>query len=392
MTIRLVDGGWGHEMDSAIALAADTIQLVSPFIKSRTTRRFLSARPKNLRVITRFNLDDMAAGASDIAALHSLLKAGAQIRGIKNLHSKLYIFGASQVIVTSANMTEAALFRNHEFGFVSQDKKIIATCSSYFDDLWRRGGSDLTMDQLESWAQEVSKHCAAGGRPIHSAGLGDFGADAGFPAAARSDSPVLQIDAPQAFVKFLGMSSDRVPLSFPTIDEVRAAGCHWALAYPVKKRPRSVQDGALMFIARLTQDPNDIRIFGHAIGMRHIEGRDDATAEDIALRSWKATWPRYVRVHHAEFIAGTMEDGISMNDMMSALGATCFAATKRNAAAGKGNVVPHKAYRQQAAVELSAEGQAWLAGRLQLAFDKCGRIPQASLETLDWPDMAGLVE
>src|SRR5207253_1892255 len=131
---------------------------------------------------------------------------------------------------------------------------------------------------------------------------------------------------------------------------VESAGCHWALAYPAKKRPRSVRDDAVMFIARLTRDPNDLRIFGRAIGLHHVEGRDDATTDDIALRPWKETWPRYVRVHHAEFVAGDMSNGISLNTLMAELGSNAFASTKRNAARGVGNLDPRLAYQQQAHV------------------------------------------
>lgn len=70
-------------------------------------------------------------------------------------------------------------------------------------------------------------------------------------------------------------------------------------------------NGAVMFIGRLT-DEKDIRIFGRAIGMAYERGRDDATPEDIARRLWKKDWPRYVRVHDAEFVNGTMANGVSL--------------------------------------------------------------------------------
>ena len=50
--------------------------------------------------------------------------------------------------------------------------------------------------------------------------------------------PTVVADTPQAFVKFLGEGVNRVPLSFPTIEEINLAGCHWAVAYPASKRPR----------------------------------------------------------------------------------------------------------------------------------------------------------
>ena len=70
-----------------------------------------------------------------------------------------------------------------------------------------------------------------------------------------------------------------------------------------------------MFIARLTDEP-DIRVFGRAIALEHQPGRDEPTADDIALREWVLDWPYYVRVHHAEFVDGTVGDGVSLNALM----------------------------------------------------------------------------
>ena len=141
----------------------------------------------------------------------------------------------------------------------------------------------------------------------------------------------------------------------------------------------------MIFIARLTKDPNDIRVFGRAIGMRHVPGRDDATPEDIARRKWKETWPRYIRVHHAEFVAGTIKNGVSLNNLMDTVGANSFESTQRNAQQGKGNTNPRRAYMRQAAVELSREGLSWLSERLQAAFEAHGKVPQDALNKLDWP-------
>lgn len=91
--------------------------------------------------------------------------------------------------------------------------------------------------------------------------------------------------------------------------------------------------------------------------------------EDIVRRGWKATWSRYIRVHHAEFVAGKMGNGISLNELMGALRANSFSATQRNVARGEGNTDPRRAYRQQPAVELAANGMAWLAARPETAFE-----------------------
>jgi len=385
MTIRLVDAGWGKELTDALRADTSELKVICPFIKRGVVDRLLSRRPKAIQVITRFNLADFADGVSDLAALRKLLDAGARVRGVRNLHAKLYLFGASRTIVTSANLTEAALNRNHEFGMVSQDAAIVATCRAYFDGLWARGGSDLGVDQIDAWDETVTRHRALGGRPNRPSGLGDFGADAGIAKPPLVILPPVVADASQAYVKFLGEGSNRAPLSLSTMEEIVRSGCHWAVSYPASKRPSGVRDDALIFISRLTREPNDIRIFGRAVALRHVPGRDDATPEDIARRPWKKTWPRYIRVHHAEFVAGTMDNGIALAELMDALGANAFTATQRNATRGEGNTDPRRAFMQQAAVELSNEGMLWLGERLQAAFEAHGTVPQDSLAKLDWP-------
>ena len=304
--VRLVDSGWGTELTDALRADASALRVICPFIKVGALEHLLSHRPGKVRVITRFNLADFSEGVSDVAALRMLLDVGARVRGIRRLHAKLYLFGASRAIITSANLTKSALDRNHEFGLVVEDAPTIGTCRAYFDDLWRRGGDDLVCDQVDAWEETVTRHRALGGRASEQTGLGDFGAAAGVVDPLPVRLPTAVADAPQAFVKFLGEGVNRVPLSFPTIEETKLAGCHWAVAYPASKRPRGVQDDAIIFIAQLTSKANDIRIFGRAVGMKHQPGRDDATFADIERRPWKEKWPRYIRVHHAEFVAGTI--------------------------------------------------------------------------------------
>lgn len=385
MSFRLVDSAWERELAAAVAADRSDVRIVCPFIKRGALERLLKVgRPRELRVVTRFNLVDFAEGVSDLSALRVLLHRRAQMRGVRNLHAKLYVFGSGRAIVTSANLTDAALLRNHEFGFVADDPPIVERCRGYFDELWARAGGDLTLQRLEGWEGRVARHLASGARPDRPGGLGDEGADAGAAADAPNLGPWVA-EAPQSFVKFLGEGDNRVALDFPTMEEIRRAGCHWAVAYPASKRPTGVQDGAVIFIGRLTKEPNDIRVFGRAIAMRHVPGRDDATPADIALRKWKKTWPRYVRVHHAEFLRGPMDNGVSLNALMDELKARSFAATLRNARKGEGNTDPRKAYRQQAAVELSAEGAAWLVEKLEAAFLQHGRVAPAELASLDWP-------
>lgn len=386
MTFRLVDKGWHEEFTEALCDDASELRIISPFIKVGALQGLLQHNPKEVRVITRFNLGDFAEGVSDVAALRKLLEVGGRVRGVQNLHAKLYLFGRKRAIITSCNLTKAALEKNRELGIVTSDNATVEKCLDYFDKLWSAAGDDLQPNQADVWDRTVTEFWLEGGRPQGKGGLGDYGADTAIVDAPPVQVPIAVSDAPQAFVKFLGSSDNRLPLSASTIEEIVRAGCHWTVCYPTNRRPRSVQDGAIIFIGRLTRDPNDIRVLGRAIGMAYREERDDATQADIDRRPWRARWSRYIRVHHAEFVDGTMKNGVSLRELMRAFGADSFASTQRNATRGEGNTAPGSAYLRQPQVELSAEGLSWLSERLQAAFDVHGKVSLESIGDLDWPD------
>ncbi|MGA2163133.1 MAG: phospholipase D family protein [Solirubrobacteraceae bacterium] len=386
MGIRLVDSGWAEELSAAIEVEHKTVRVVCPFITTCAAERLLEhGHPEQFQVITRFSIADFCAGVSDASALRMLVKAGARVRGIKHLHAKLYLFGERRVIVTSANLTEAGLLRNHEFGFVSEDEDVVGDCRQYFKALWKSAGADVSEECLSGWQKEVEVYLASGAGVLGTLPMPDHGADGG----VSSKHPVSEgwaSEATQAFVKFFGEGHRRVNPSESVLAEVRRSGCHWACTYPKKGgHPRAPRDGALMFLGRFVAGPNDTRIFGRAIGFEHQDARDVATEYDIEERPFKEKWSYYIRVHHPEFVAGNMANGVSLNEMMDELGSESFASTQRNAAKETGNLDPRRSYQRHPAVELTREGQAWLNERLERAFEEHGQMGLATLRGLDWP-------
>ena len=386
MTFRLVDGKWDKEFTEALCDDASELRIVCPFIKVGALQRLLCHSPGRVQVIARFNLGDFADRVSDVAAMRKLLKVGARVRGVRNLHAKLYLFGKKRAIITSCNLTEAALSRNHELGIVTTDGTIIEKCLEYFDNLWCEAGEDLVLDTVEDWERTVIDYLLKGGRPHGRGGLADCGVNTGIIETSPAQLPIVESTSSQAIVKFLGSAKERCQPSDLTIEEIKRSGCHWAVGYPLNRRPRSVQDDAIIFMGRLTRNPYDIRIFGRAIGMAYREGRDEATEAEKKERPWKERWPRYIRVHHAEFVDGPMENGVSLNELMETLGADSFATTQENKKDGKGNTSPRSAYRSQPHVRLSAKGLSTLSQWLQEALEVHGKVSQESLDKLDWPE------
>lgn len=377
--------GWKTELSDGLNADHSSVRIICPFIKQRAAQRLLEwGTPSTFQVITRFSLADFSEKVSDTSALRLLLDAGAHIRGVKHLHAKLYLLGADRVIVTSANLTEAALSRNHEFGFIAKDAQIVGGCNKYFEELWSKAGPDLARERLADWERRIDDHLARGAPPAAASALGDDGVAAG-PIAEPAGVPPWVDEATQSFVKFFGEGHNRASRSMQTLDEVERSGSHWACTYPASARPRSVRDGAVMFMGRMVKDPNDTLVFGRAVGMRYRPGRDDATSQDIDKRPWKAQWPRYVRVHHAEFVAGRLANGVSLGELMDALQSDAFASTQRHAREGTGNTNPRRAYMQKPSIELTPEGRAWLNDRLERAFIAHGKLKPVDLNRLDWP-------
>ena len=385
MNFRVIDSGWAKLLDNALRADCSSVRIVCPFIKLSAARNLLAHdKPSTLKVVTRFNLDDFAAEVSDISALRLLLEAGARVRGVKNLHAKLYLIGCGHVILTSANLTDAALRRNHELGIDAEDPIIFNRCASYFDSLWRRGGQDLAPSRLDNWETRVSAYRRKNSGVRRPSGLGDEGADAGLPT-----EPVVLTDdggePEQAFVKFFGEGKNRADRSLAVIDEVKRSGCHWACTFPKGKRPRMVKDGAILFVGRIVGNPDDIMIFGRAKGATHVPGRDDATPAEINRTPWKSKWPHYVRVDDGEFIAGALANCVSLYDMMDALGSDSFVSTQTNARQKLGNTNPRRAYLQQGAVRLTSQSFKWLTTELESAFAEHGQLSYSELAKLDKP-------
>jgi len=90
------------------------LKLVPPFITDNmVTHLFKNWQGSTIQVITRFNLNDFRSGVSSLKALRKLIENGAEIKGIKNLHSKVYIFDTKSMIITSANFTNGGFFTNY---------------------------------------------------------------------------------------------------------------------------------------------------------------------------------------------------------------------------------------------------------------------------------------
>ena len=92
----------------------------APFIKKEIIDIILSLKKPGtvLEVITSANLANFVSGSLDVEAIKTLLANGVRVLNYQNLHAKIYLFDNKKALVTSANLTNNALYNNYEYGLL----------------------------------------------------------------------------------------------------------------------------------------------------------------------------------------------------------------------------------------------------------------------------------
>ena len=391
MTTRLIDHNWKQHLIN-LASSNDSFLCICPFIKKSVISELLTSGFKDIKVITRLNLEDMLQGVSDIDAIRAVMDAGGQVRAVKGLHAKVYLFGENTSVITSANLTQSALTTNKEFGMISNETAIVEESKKYFHDLWDEIGRDVSREELGD-AEVVLTKAKISRLGISKETLPDLGHKVGslIHTSPKIDSVSLSqseyYDVKKSFVTFFGKSDYRFTLENDIYKDIQESGSHWAATYPKSKRPRQHKDGDVMYIARMTKDPDDYRIYGVAFTLKHVDDRDSATENEIKVRDWKVDYPHYIRLYKGKFLAGTLQNGISLYEMMDELKHESFVSTQKNYDKGSGNTLPQKALMQKPDVKLTTKAHRWILQRLETNFEKYGTIPDVEIEKLDKPDI-----
>jgi PLD-like domain len=133
----------------------NSLKIISPFVGEDMCNTLIQDfNIDSVELITRFNIRDWAIGVSSINGIEMLFSDGVKIFGVKDLHSKVYIFDDSKAIVTSANFTNGGLINNYECGILIDDRETIVELCNYFESL--KVEEPLHQDLLERFFNEIS--------------------------------------------------------------------------------------------------------------------------------------------------------------------------------------------------------------------------------------------
>ncbi len=344
------------------------LRIISPFVSDTMVKYlFENWKGQNIMFITRYNLNDFAAKASSIKAIKRLVANNVQVKGIRDLHSKVYIFNRKSAIITSANFTSGGFFNNYEFGVITYHTKEVTESIDYFNLLWKLDSNTLSLDRIMDWEKELkdSAKPTAKTTPL----MKDYG--------------VSIANNRKYFVKFYGTGDDRASLSESVKDQVVGTNCYFAVTFPEGdgRRPRRYRDGDVVFIARMVAN-QDYAIFGKAIARAHNDKRDVASKEDIQHVSWKRKYPIYIRVHSGEFLNTTFAECPKLNQLMSDLKGECFASTKTKFLSGDTEINPKLSLRRRPDIELSEEGAMWMEYAFENAKNAHSLVPSEFIKSL----------
>ena len=233
------------------------LRVISPFISEQIIRKIQSQFDfSNFELITRFNLQEFASKASSFDGLKFAIENGAKIWGVKELHSKVYLFDNRASIITSANLTTGGLIQNYECGLYTIDSHILNEIDHYFNGLKAIDEEILTVAKCEQWQKELDQIESQNSK-ISS--LPDYG------------STKTIIDKSKSYyVKFFGEDKKRMNLECKVRDEIERALCHYACGFSEKKKPKKIKDDDIIYMARMTEKPNDHAIFGRAEAIKFV--------------------------------------------------------------------------------------------------------------------------
>lgn len=348
--------------------ASKCLRIISPFVKEQVIRQIFVRNPNiELELITRFNLSDFALGISDIQALQFAIYNGAKVYGLSMLHSKLYLFDNRKVIVSSANTTGGGMMHNFECGVSITEKPLISSLSQYFDRLRSYSNGPLAEETCQDWMRQIPNLDNLNPPTVD---LPDFGGTQQYYDATKS-----------YYIKFFGSANRRKPFEYSVRSEIERGLSHYACGFPENKKPRQVEEGDIIYLARMTE-PADFAIFGKAEAIKYVEWRDRFSKAEIAARDWKKDWPVCLRYRNPVFLDGILGDCVTLYELINALKHSSFPTTQARYDRGDQDINPYRSLSQQPYVRLTPQAVQWLEPRFQATLARKGKVPVAYLETL----------
>lgn len=276
-------------------------------------------------VITRFSYNDFHCGVSSLKGLGILLKAGCEIKALKGLHTKLYVFDAKAIILGSSNFTNGGLISNIELNILIEDnQEMVDQGIAYFEEINSLIEKEHFID--EAMISKAMGFMAAAGKNPNFIKMDDFGAE---PRPKKYSSSLedmfYQPQMPKEslpkniWIKFEGYSDHRRTANNLRLEINLTQSGAYRTRFP--SRPTGFRDGDLVFLARNTWDNNGEKtpvIYGYGTAQKFnvlnvVPEKEQQQDENMER------WNYYIYVDAFKYVA-SLKEGISLLDVLRDVG------------------------------------------------------------------------
>ena len=328
--IKLITSNTKDDILYLLENVKSSFYMICPFIGINTSKilaNLITKKKIKATIITRFSRNDFFARASSIEGLKILKEVGCELKAVKRLHTKLYVFDANAIILGSSNFTDGGLISNLELNILVQDEKsIINHGIAYFNEI------NISIDKeyfitKEMIQEEISFLNTLGENKKHKfPESSDFGKEL-IPKKKidkieelLSPKQSVKITNINAWIKFEGYSDYRRAKNNVPLDIVLNKENCYRTHFPSK--PTGYKNGDLIFIARNSWDKNGNKapmIYGYGITCKFNRQNVMSQEQQEKNENFKR-WPYFIYVENFRFINTKLLDGISLLDLLKEVG------------------------------------------------------------------------
>lgn len=363
MSIELLTYNHKEKLTEAFERSHQEIDIVSPFLTEDTANylsKLIKKKHLSATFITRFDHEAFVKGANSVKGLAGMLHAGVELLALLDLHTKLYLIDGKTAVLGSANFTAGGMSKNIELSlYIEDEPELLDSLQEYFEelqDVCREQETYITEERLKHEDQLVKEEKTSSkyAGPCKTT-VKPFGAKM----PVRDDeldrdyvqellNPKITYDS-HCWIKFEASSKERRSSGKPyTFHEQNGI---YMTRFSQARKPKRMHEGDIVYIAVHSWDRN-----GNPAPMIAGRARCHAFQESNVIPDG-GQWPVYLELYDTEPCAGNIQDGISLYDLVDALGKETYTHTQGREGSMESIRYSH---RQQAYLGLSETAENYL--------------------------------
>ena len=341
--------------------ANEKIAMMTPFLSqdaARSLEKIKVEQNVECTCITRFEHREFLQKSSHIEALEILMHVDVSLYALKKLHTKLYLIDDTIAILGSANFTYGGLQGNHELSlYIEGEPELIKQLWEYFESvlqICQQQGKNITAEEVERENLRLKNETKKVSPTRYSY---SFGAVLSEPDSADDRDFVQEFLSPEreshCWIKFEASSENRRPSKPPAAEPYTFHNQNgiYMTRFSEARRPKRMHEGDIVYIAVHSWDRG-----GNPAPMIAGRARCHAFRETNVIPDG-GQWPVYLELYDVEPCAGNIQDGISLYDLVDALGKDTYTHTQGRELSTESIRYSH---RQQAYLGLTEKTEKYL--------------------------------